>query len=241
MKYKKIVKGKFINRPNRFIANVKTGEKTTTAHVKNTGRLGELLKEGADVFLEDHVENMGSRKHRYSLVGVTKPSAKEDRLVNIDSQAPNKVVKEALEDGRLLPCGVKRISYVKAEYMYGDSRLDFYVEGDGGEKLLTEVKGVTLEENGIARFPDAPTERGIRHIEELIHAVEEGYRACIVFVIQMMGVVAFSPSDAAHPQFGEALVKAASMGVEVLARDCMVDEMGMRLDEPVKVTLGKHL
>ena len=246
MKYENIVKGKFISRPNRFIAYVEIAGETVKAHVKNTGRLGELLVPGAEVFLEDHAGRMGSRKLRYSLIAVRKDdelSAKKQdgvsqgRLVNIDSQAPNKVVKEAMLGGKLLPEGLKDVTYYKPEYKYGDSRLDFYAEDSCGSKLLGEVKGVTLEENGKARFPDAPTERGVKHIEELIKAVREGYKACIVFVIKMKGVDSFSPNYDTHPEFGEMLACAREEGVEIIARDCIVSENGLILDKNVEIEL----
>lgn len=237
MKYENIVTGKFINRPNRFISVVEIDGKTEKAHVKNTGRLGELLKEGAEVYLEDHAGRMGSRKLRYSLIGVLKPSEGGGILVNIDSQAPNKVVKEALEQKRIVPCDAAGISHVKAEYKYGSSRLDFYAEEISGGKILMEVKGVTLEKGGTAAFPDAPTERGIKHIEELISAVEQGFKACIIFVIQMKGVSAFKPNYDTHRKFGEALVRAGESGVEILAYDCKVKKDSIRLDKPVPVVL----
>lgn len=248
MRYENIVKGKFISRPNRFIALVEINGEQVKAHVKNTGRLGELLIPGAEVYLEDHAEKMGTRKLRYSLIAVRKTadcsdstgsSCSRGRLVNIDSQAPNKVVKEAMLDGTLLPDGLKDVAYFKSEYKYGNSRLDFYAEDSDGNKLLGEVKGVTLEEGGIARFPDAPTERGIKHIEELIKAVGEGYKACIVFVIKMKGVDSFSPNYDTHPEFGEALKKARSAGVEIIARDCIVSENTLILDENVEIRLLK--
>lgn len=259
MRYENIVKGKFISRPNRFIAMVElepsdvcansSCEQTeihVKAHVKNTGRLGELLIPGAEVYLEDHAGRMGSRKLRYSLITVRKTadctdstdsSCSRGQLVNIDSQAPNKVVKEAIIDGNLLPKGLKDIAYYKSEHKYGNSRLDFYAEDSDGNKLLGEVKGVTLEEGGIAKFPDAPTERGIKHIEELIKAVEEGYKACIVFVIKMKGVHTFRPNYDTHPEFGEALKKARDAGVEVLAYDCIVAEDNLVIDGRVDVIL----
>lgn len=205
------------------------------AHVKNTGRLRELLIPSAEVLLEDHDGRMGSRKLRYSLIGVRK----EGRLINIDSQAPNKLVREAMLSGRLIPAELKDVAYYKPEYTFGSSRLDFYAEDSCGTKLLGEVKGVTLEEDGKARFPDAPTERGVKHIEELISAVEQGYKACIVFVIKMKGVNSFEPNYDTHPEFGEALIRARDAGVEIIARDCIVEGEEIVLDGPVLVTLNR--
>lgn len=237
MKYQHIVHGTFIERPNRFVAHVEIAGRVEKVHVKNTGRCRELLVSGADVYLEDFSERMGSRKLRYSLISVGKPTAKELLMVNMDSQAPNKVVREALENGTLLPGGLHHVKYIKSEYRYGKSRLDFYAEDSGGHQWLAEVKGVTLEENGVARFPDAPTERGIRHIEELITAVGEGYYACIIFVIQMKGVASFEPNYLTHREFGEALERAKKAGVEVLAYDCQVTADTLTLDKPVPVNL----
>lgn len=237
MRYENIVKGKFIGRPNRFIAVVEVDGQEVKAHVKNTGRLRELLLPGAEVYLEDHVGRMGSRKLRYSLISVIKEDEQGKRILNIDSQAPNKIVKEAMQSGSLLPDGLKDISLFKAEYSFGSSRLDFYAEDSCGSRILGEVKGVTLEVDGNARFPDAPTERGVKHIEELISAVEQGYRACIVFVIKMKGVSSFSPNHDTHPEFGEALKKARDAGVEIIARDCIVSKDSIIMDKNVEIIL----
>ncbi|MDO5415213.1 MAG: DNA/RNA nuclease SfsA [Bacillota bacterium] len=240
MKYENIIEGKFISRPNRFIANVEIDGILEKVHVKNTGRLRELLYEGAQVYLEDHIDRMGTRKLRYSLIGVRKPNSlipEGYMQVNIDSQAPNKVVKEAMLSGKLLPAGLSDVAYFKSEYKYGNSRLDFYAEDSLGNKMLGEVKGVTLEKDGTARFPDAPTERGIKHIEELIKAVSEGYRACIVFVIQLKGVKSFSPNYETHKEFGEALKIAREEGVDILAYDCIVTDDVLMIDRQVDVIL----
>ena len=170
MKYENICKGNFIARPNRFIAEVLIDEKKERAHVKNTGRCRELLIPGAEVYLEDFDGRMGTRKMRYSLIGVKKGEV----LVNMDSQAPNKVCEEALLNGTLQLAGLGKLSLVKREKTFGDSRFDFYVEDEEGRKGWLEVKGVTLEEDGVARFPDAPTERGVKHVYELCKAVKEG-------------------------------------------------------------------
>lgn len=241
MKYRNIIKGKFISRPNRFIAHVEVDGREEKAHVKNTGRCRELLQPGSVVYLEDFRERMGSRKLAFSLIGVEKEveraGSREVIMVNMDSQAPNKVVKEALQSGSLLPAGLCDASYIKPEYTYGKSRIDFYAEDSSGRKLLMEVKGVTLEEGGIARFPDAPTERGIKHIEELIEAKSQGYESAICFVIQMKGIKQFEPNYSTHAEFGEALCRAEEAGVEILAYDCEVEHDGLILDQPVKVSL----
>lgn len=241
MRYENIVKGKFIARPNRFIALVEVDGEEVKAHVKNTGRLRELFVPGAEVFLEDHEGRMGSRKMRYSLIGVCKETGRGSFMVNVDSQAPNKVVKEALQSGRLLPAGLKDVAFFKAEYTYGSSRLDFYAEDSSGQKLLGEVKGVTLESDAKARFPDAPTERGVKHVEELVSAVKDGYKACIVFVIQMKGVNSFSPNYDTHREFGEALERARDAGVDIIACDCLIEEDSMTIDEQIEVILGETL
>lgn len=203
------------------------------AHVKNTGRCRELLLPEAEVFLEDHGARMGNRKLRYSLIGVNKGG----RLVNVDSQAPNRVCEEALRSGELRLPSMKELSLIQREKRFGRSRFDFYLEGKRGEKGWLEVKGVTLEENGVARFPDAPTERGVKHIVELISAVREGYRGFILFVIQMDGVQRFSPNDSTHKAFGDALRAARREGVEILAHRCRVEESSVSLAEPVAVRL----
>ena len=228
-----MIEGKFIERPNRFIAMVEVGGSVEKAHVKNTGRCRELLVPGAQIYLEDFHGRMGKRKLRYSLTGVKKG----DQLVNIDSQAPNAVVKSALLSGKLELPEMGGLTKVKGEHKYGSSRLDFYVEDDRGQKGLIEVKGVTLETGGLAKFPDAPTERGVRHIEELITADEEGYQVYIIFVIQMKGVNAMMPNDDTHKAFGDALRKAASRNVHVLAYDCIVTEDSLEIDNKIPVIL----
>lgn len=208
MKYKNIVYGKFKNRPNRFIANVIIDGKEETVHVKNTGRCKELLLPDADVILEHN--NLPSRKTKYDLICVHKSGI---GWVNIDSQAPNKVVKEWLMK--------QDYSYIKPEYTYGNSRIDFYMEKEN-EKYLMEVKGCTLEINGIGYFPDAPTIRGIKHLKELIKAATEGYHCSIAFVIQMEGINEVRPNMTTHKEFGEVLEQAKKSGVEVLFLKCLV-------------------
>lgn len=241
MKYNKIREAVFLARPNRFIANVRVGGEPQTVHVKNTGRCRELLYEGAIVYLEDHEENRKTRKTAYSLVAVDKRGKTAEsgsRIVNIDSYAPNRVVGEALADGSIALPGLRvPFNRIKPEVTYGASRFDFYVEDAEGKEAFVEVKGVTLEEEGTARFPDAPTERGIKHVKELCGALEEGFAAFIIFVIQMKGVSAFEPNDTTHPAFGEALREAYEKGVIVLAYDCSVTPETMKIDEPVSVKL----
>ena len=226
MRYDNIVSGTFLNRPNRFIAHVKINGETHICHVKNTGRCRELLIEGATVYLQK--SDNPARKTKYDLIAVQKG----DMLINMDSAAPNKAAAEYLR---------KRFgdnALIKPEKTYGGSRIDFYIETDT-EKWLIEVKGVTLEEQGRALFPDAPTERGVKHINELIKATAEGYKACILFIIQMKGIASFSPNDMTHPAFGEALRNAAKKGVQIKAIDCMVTPDTMTTDKEIPINLNK--
>lgn len=226
MKYESIVQGEFLARPNRFIAYVRIDGKQETVHVKNTGRCRELLTKGATVYLAG--SNNPQRKTAYDLVAVKKGS----RLINMDSQAPNQVVLEWLKEKQLFP----DLIHVKAEKKYGNSRIDFYIEAESQNSFM-EVKGVTLEEGGVVRFPDAPSERAVKHVEELIQAKTEGYGAYIVFVIQMEKVQYFTPNIDTHPAFALALQRAAAAGVEILAYECRVTPEQMRLDQPVPVRL----
>lgn len=230
MKYKKIISGKFLCRPNRFIAHVKIQGRVEVCHVKNTGRCRELLQPGSVVYLEQ--SDNSNRKTKYDLVAVKKGK----RLVNMDSNAPNKVVYEWLMSQNCPILQGVNNQLVKPECKYGSSRIDFYVEADG-RKIFIEVKGVTLEENGVARFPDAPSERAIKHVEELEAAVKEGYEAYVIFVIQMKGVRYFTPNEFTHPKFCKALRLAALQGVKVLAYDCQVTKETLMLDESVQVQL----
>lgn len=241
MNYKKMKEAVFLSRPNRFIANAIIDGEPQTIHVKNTGRCKELLYEGARIFLEDHGEERKTRKTRYSLVTVekkvsgTKPAV---RLVNIDSQAPNRAVGEALADGSIILPGLAYpLLRIKPEMTYGASRFDFYVEDGKGSKALIEVKGVTLEENGIVRFPDAPTERGVKHIKELCHALDRGFSTYLIFVIQMKGVSFLEPNDETHGAFGESLREAFYKGVVLLAYDCNVTTDSMTIGDPVTIRL----
>lgn len=210
MEYSNITRGTFIKRPNRFIAEVNIDGRKEIVHVKNTGRCKELLIPGSEVWLT--APGTPGRKTKYDLVAVRKSTGV---LFNIDSQAPNTVVKEWLQK--------QDYSLVKPEYRYGDSRIDFYMEKDD-EKFLMEVKGCTLEEGGIGYFPDAPTERGVKHIGELIKAKKEGYRAILSFVIQMEGVSEVRPNIAMQPEFGNAWNKALKAGVEIWFLKCKVDK-----------------
>ncbi len=226
MKYENIYKAKFLSRPNRFIAYVELAGERQTVHVKNTGRCRELLQEGAEVYLE-RAENP-DRKTQYDLIAVQKG----ERLVNMDSVAPNKAVKEWMESGGFLG----NIQRVRPETTYRGSRFDFYVETEK-EKIFMEVKGVTLENDGVVSFPDAPSERAVKHVRELIEAVRDGYKAYIMFVIQMTDVSYFRPNDSTHPEFGRALREAVNEGVEILAYDCNVREGEMTICSPVEVRL----
>lgn len=237
MKYEKIIKGNFIERPNRFIAVVEAEGEVQKVHVKNTGRCKELLVPGATVYLEDFKERMGTRKMRFSLVGVEKITERGVLSINMDSQAPNKVVKESLLDGKIELPGMKKLQLVKGEHVYGDSRLDFYVVDEDGQEGFVEVKGVTLEKDGIASFPDAPTERGIKHLKELEKAVCEGKKAFVIFIIQMKGVHTFKPNDERHKAFGDALRHASQSGVNVLAYDCIVGNDSLFIDKKVSIEL----
>lgn len=209
MKYKNVVFGKFIERPNRFIARVEVGGVIETVHVKNTGRCGELLLPGAEVWLEP--SDKEERKTKYDLIAVRKSNGE---LFNIDSQAPNKVAREWLEE--------QDCEHIVPEYRYGASRIDFYMEKNGRRYLL-EVKGCTLEIDGIGCFPDAPTERGVKHLRELIHAKGEGYDAAVAFVIQMNGVNEVQPNTATHPEFALALEDVKAAGVDVIFLQCHVE------------------
>lgn len=208
MKYQNIIYGKFHSRPNRFIAKVWIDNKLENVHVKNTGRLRELLISDSEVVLE-RVDNP-NRKTLYDLIGVYKSGL---GFVNIDSQAPNKVVEEWLKK--------QDYTTVKSEYTYGNSRMDFYMERDN-ERFLMEVKGCTLEIDGIGYFPDAPTERGVKHLNELCKAAKEGYHAMLAFVIQMEGIYEVRANAATHPEFGLALEEAKKAGVEILFLPCKV-------------------
>ena len=277
MFYENTLVGTFLSRPNRFLAHVMVDGREVVCHVKNTGRLRELLLPGAPVVLQHHPDSAAAgRKTEYSLIGVAKPirvgaerrgnfvSSKQlaEALgnsveawiilaqahggfgepkefaytwVNIDSQAPNQVACEWLKEGEGLPF-CPRSQNVRREVKYGQSRFDLAFE-DSGKPWLMEVKGVTLDVNGTAMFPDAPTERGVKHIAELADAAEHGFGAAVLFVIQMKGITAFAPHAERHPAFAEALRDAKKRGVKVWAYDCVVTENSLKIDAPVKVTL----
>ena len=223
MKYDNIQKGVFLKRPNRFIAEVNIDGNVETVHVKNTGRCKELLIPGCEVYLT--APGGDKRKTKYDLVAVKKSTGV---LFNIDSQAPNKVVKEWLNKGSFSKritdwIGYKSFSKVVPEYKYGDSRIDFYMENEKGKKFLMEVKGCTLERDGVGYFPDAPTERGVKHIRELIKAKEEGYESALAFVIQMDGVSEVLPNVETHPEFGVAFEDAKKAGVKIFCLRCHVE------------------
>lgn len=229
MHYDNIVEGHFIERPNRFVAKVEIDGRVETVHVKNTGRCRELLLKGTAVFLEEC--GRPGRSTAFDLVAVKKGS----RLINMDSQAPNRAVGEWLSQRKLFSEPVT----IRPETKYGNSRFDFYVETPE-EKIFIEVKGVTLEREGVVLFPDAPSERAVKHVEELMAAKRDGYRVFVLFVIQMENVRYFTPNRATHPEFAEALCRASREGVEILAYDCIVTEDSMRLNHPVEVRMGEE-
>lgn len=224
MRYENVVKGRFLSRPNRFIANVEIEGREEVCHVKNTGRCRELLIPKAAVYLQKSDNH--ARRTGFDLIAVEKGRL----LINMDSAAPNKAAGEYLR--RMF--GEK--AFIKPEKVYGQSRIDFYIE-NREDKWLIEVKGVTLEENGRALFPDAPTERGIKHLKELTAAVKEGYRCMALFVVQMKGVRVFMPNDSTHPEFGQALREAHKAGVEIKAVDCLVKADSMNIDKEIKVRI----
>ena len=231
MKYKEIIKGSFLSRPNRFIAKVLVDGKEETVHVKNTGRCRELLQPGVTVYL--YVSDNPLRKTKYDLIAVEKiRENKAPLLVNMDSQVPNTVAHEWLR-----VCGLfSADAVIRREVTYGKSRFDFYIE-DGMRKAFLEVKGVTLENDGIASFPDAPTERGVKHINELVSAVADGYEGYILFVVQMKEISVMTPNDVTHKAFGDALRRAEKQGVKVLAVDCIVTPDSIICDKNIKVKL----
>ena len=230
MKYNKnIFKAIFVKRPNRFNANVIYNGEEIVVHVPNTGRCKELLIPGVTVLLRE--ENNPNRKTKFDLIAVYK----EGKNISIDSQIPNKVVKEAL----LNKAVDKLVEYtnILSEKTFGSSRFDFKLSKDSGEEYYLEVKGVTLEENGECRFPDAPTERGAKHLVELIEVKKSGRGAGVLFLIQMEDAINFTANDERDPKFGEALRKAKSEGVDIFAYSCKVNEEGITLDKPIEIIL----
>ena len=225
MHYPNMTPGRFLARPNRFIAHVEIHGQEEIVHVKNTGRCRELLPKGAEVWCQK--SDNPNRKTKFDLITVRKG----ERLINMDSQAPNTAAGEWLKNG-----GLGEISELKAEYKHGDSRFDFSFIKDG-KRCFLEVKGVTLENEGVCAFPDAPTERGAKHLRGLTRAVQEGYGGYVLFVIQMADVKYLHPNDATDREFGKALREAAANGVQVLAMDCAVTEDTMEIRLPVLVKL----
>lgn len=223
MTYSSVCTGRFVSRPNRFIAIVNVDGADTVCHVKNTGRCKELLVPGCTVILAQATNP--ARKTPYDLIAVYKG----DRLINMDSQAPNAVAADYLA-ARFPAAAIRR------EVTYGDSRFDFHVQ-NGDEEWFVEVKGCTLEIDNVGYFPDAPTLRGVKHLRHLIRAAKEGYRAAVLFIIQMEGIAAIRPNDATHPAFGEALRDAAAAGVEVWAVDCAVTPAALTHRRPVPIQL----
>ena len=229
MQYENICRGSFISRPNRFIAIVEIDGEQQRVHVKNTGRCAELLVPGNTVYLEKSANP--SRKTAYDLVAVEKRTPEGTRLVNMDSQAPNRAAGEWLAAG-----GLGAIENLRAEATIGDSRFDFAGWQDG-RRVMIEVKGCTLEENGIARFPDAPTLRGVKHLRGLTALARQGCRCAVLIVIQMKGVRVFQPNWKTQPEFGDALIEARDAGVEIIAMDCKVIPGTVEIDARVPVDL----
>ena len=227
MRYERTERAVFLERPNRFIAYVELNGQKETVHVKNTGRCAELLAPGAAVYIQRSANP--DRKTKWDLIAVEKGS----RMINMDSQIPNRVVQEWIEGGALF----ENVTQIRPETTWGNSRFDLYVEA-GERKIFIEVKGVTLERDGVCLFPDAPSERAVKHLEELARAVKEGYEAYVFFVIQMRDVKYFTPNRETHPAFADALRKAAAAGVRVLAYDCEVSPDSIAVGDPVDVVLG---
>ncbi len=231
MIYNNIIPGNFISRPNRFIAIVDINGKEEVCHVKNTGRCRELLVPQARVWLEEN--SNPKRKTRFSLIAVEKEAAGGTILINMDSQAPNDVAEEWLRKN----ADEFGITYIAREKTWGESRFDFYLEYSDGRKGYLEVKGVTLEDGGVARFPDAPTVRGARHVRELALGQAEGLANTLLFVVQMKGMKELRPNDDTDPDFGAALKEASAAGVRIMAMDCMVKPDSLVIDRPVKIIL----
>lgn len=222
VRYGKTVRGTFVSRPNRFIAKVLVEGREETVHVKNTGRCREILVPGTQVVLEDSCNP--SRKTRYDLIAAYKGG----NLINIDSQSPNKAFGEFITESGIFG----GTPAVHPEYSHGDSRFDFYIESEG-RRIFVEVKGVTREFDGVCMFPDAPTERGLKHLRGLERCVEEGYEAFLALIVQMKGMHVFVPDYETHPEFGREMERAEEMGVGILVYDCVVTEDSMYVDSPV--------
>lgn len=230
MHYSNCTAGTFLSRPNRFVAQVALDGRTETCHVKNTGRCRELLIPGCRVYLTR--SDNPARKTKYDLIAVEKETVHGPLLINMDAQAPNHVFEAWARAGRFRP----GLTLLRPETVYGASRFDFYWETDT-DRGFVEVKGVTLEEDGVARFPDAPTLRGVKHLEELIAARQAGYQAALCFIVQLAGTKYVEPNDTTHPQFGQALRRAAQAGVEVFALGCAVTPDSLTAEEFVPVRL----
>ena len=231
MKYNRVIPGVFLKRPNRFIAHVCIHGKEEVCHVKNTGRCKELLVPGCTVYCA--VSDNPNRKTKFDLIAVEKKVESSTLLINMDSQAPNAAVKEWLASGAS-PFG--QIDLLKPECRHGNSRFDFYLECNK-RKIFIEVKGVTLEDDGVVLFPDAPTERGVKHVHELIQCHGEGYETYILFVVQMERARYFTPNRKTHPEFADALSEAKQAGVELLAYKCTVCPDEMKMDKPLEIKL----
>lgn len=230
MKYQNITSGEFISRPNRFVAQVKICDEVHTVHVKNSGRCKELLLPGAKVYLTESANV--SRKTRFDLIAVEKNRENDKLLINMDSQIPNDVVCEWLGKSGLF----SENALIRREVTFGSSRFDVFVS-DGKRNAFIEVKGVTLENDGVCLFPDAPTLRGVKHLRELISAKENGFESYLIFVIQMKGVSEFRPNRKMHPEFADALKDAEQAGVKILAMDCIVEEDTIQIDSEIPVRI----
>lgn len=230
MKYERMREAYFLDRPNRFIAHVELNGSKETVHVKNTGRCAELLKTGARVYVQESMNQ--ERKTKWDLISVEK----DGRMVNMDSQIPNQVVREWIEQGNL----AENVTLIRPETTYGNSRFDLYIEA-GEKKIFIEVKGVTLEQDQVAMFPDAPSDRAVKHLNELCHAVKDGYEAYVFFVIQMKDIRYFTPNKKTHPAFCEALKQAKASGVHILAYDCYVTSDSIIIADKVPVVLESPL
>lgn len=231
MIYTNVIKAYFKERPNRFIAKVEINGKEAVAHVKNTGRCKELLTPGCVVYLA--VSDNPARKTKYDLIAAEKKRENSTTLlINLDSQVPNDAAEEWLRKGTLFSPDAT----IRREVKHGLSRFDFYIE-DGEDKIFLEVKGVTQEINSSTLFPDAPTERGVKHLEELINCIDEGYLAYILFVVQMKGVTHLSPNDETHKAFGDTLRKAHNKGVKIMAFDSIVTPDSIVIDKEIPVIL----
>lgn len=235
MRYEHVRAGRFLARPNRFIAQVELEGGAVACHVKNTGRCRELLLPGARVYLQDFGAVHDGRKTRYDLIAVEKERpGQPPLLVNMDAQAPNKVFAQWAQAGGF----VRDLTLLRPETAWGGSRFDFYYETACGVRGFVEVKGVTLEEGGLAAFPDAPTQRGVKHLNELARAAGEGYAAHVCFVVQMEGMTLFCPNERTHPAFGDAMRRAAQAGVELLARGCTVTADSLEIASEIPLSLS---